>query len=522
MGSIAGMAVIAALAAAAAVTAAAAVGTIWWAIFGDKARGRRRCPRCWHDLSRTPGLTCSECGHAARGEAELGKARRRWGVAAATLVAVAAAAVWTQSIILNQGWASYVPDVLLVRLPWLLPAGSRPRDLLEELADRLDDGALSVDEVLTLAQSVAEAAPAAGSFDDPMAGLLEAIDRTEPEELDPMPGEPGSVTSDKDARRRAFEAARRSLLDRLQAWIQAVPLERVPAGGPGLVAVRGTVWGTPAEWRVREAGSGDRWLAGDADSGMRRTPSGSVLRCRTAPTEGRLRCELETAVRRRTADGTAWAPWTEGPRVTVDGPSMAVDLAGLEPVDDAGTRAAAVACFDKPVVAWESDEIPMALRFHMTTFAANGFGDLLVGIRAEVLEDGIPRRRSRLWWSGSSRSGWAIEHQDTAALRRLRDAIRDAASRTPTTADPSVIPGWTIRITSETDTAARALPPGTAPNPRDRVWAGSLEIPVRGLLEPANQARRAFWFDPIESADRADAGPDGDLPDKNHEIAPKR
>ena len=39
-----------------------AVWAIWWAIFADKARGRRRCPRCWHDLSRTPGLTCSECG----------------------------------------------------------------------------------------------------------------------------------------------------------------------------------------------------------------------------------------------------------------------------------------------------------------------------------------------------------------------------------------------------------------------------------------------------------------------------
>ena len=87
---------------AAAAAAAVAVGTIWWAIFGDKARGRRRCPRCWHDLSRTPGLTCSECGHPARTEAELGRARRRWGTAAAALAAVAIAAVWAQSVVLNQ------------------------------------------------------------------------------------------------------------------------------------------------------------------------------------------------------------------------------------------------------------------------------------------------------------------------------------------------------------------------------------------------------------------------------------
>ena len=31
----------------------------WWGLFGDRARGRRRCPRCWHDLSHTPGMTCS-------------------------------------------------------------------------------------------------------------------------------------------------------------------------------------------------------------------------------------------------------------------------------------------------------------------------------------------------------------------------------------------------------------------------------------------------------------------------------
>ena len=34
--------------------AAASVGIVWWALFGDKPRGRRRCPRCWHDLSGTP------------------------------------------------------------------------------------------------------------------------------------------------------------------------------------------------------------------------------------------------------------------------------------------------------------------------------------------------------------------------------------------------------------------------------------------------------------------------------------
>ena len=47
---------------------AVGVGAVWWALFRDKARGRRRCPRCWHDLSATPGMTCGECGFAAQAD----------------------------------------------------------------------------------------------------------------------------------------------------------------------------------------------------------------------------------------------------------------------------------------------------------------------------------------------------------------------------------------------------------------------------------------------------------------------
>ena len=505
-----------------AAVAAGGIGVSWWAIFGDKARGRRRCPRCWHDLSRTPGLTCSECGHAARGEHDLARSRRRWGLAAGTLLAVAAVAIWAQSMVLNQGWPAYVPDLLLVRVPSLGPSGWRPRALLEEASDRLREGTLDADEVLSLAGSVVDAGPAAGSYDDPMARLVAAIADSRPEELDPVPGEPGSVTSDKDARRRAFDAARTALLDRLPPWIEAIPLARVPADGPGLVVVRGTLWGTEAEWRVREAGIEGPWLVGDAAAGLRRMPSGSVLSVRAAPESGRLRCELETSVRRRSKDGSSWGPWAEGPRLAVDGPSVAVELGSLQPVDDDETRAAAAACFDQSVVAWDDDEIPMSLRFRMTTFEANGFGNLLVGIRAEVLENGVPRRRSRLWWSGSSRAGWAIEYQDTPALRRLRDAIRNATQAGTADGVPPAIPGWTVRIASERATAARALPAGTAPDPRDAYWAGSVEVPVRGVPEPASRARRTFWFDPIDAMRPEPHGQPGELPDKSVESGSNR
>ncbi len=52
------------------------------ALFVDQVRQifrkRRRCPRCWYDMSHTPGLTCSECGYKAKREEKLFKGRRRW------------------------------------------------------------------------------------------------------------------------------------------------------------------------------------------------------------------------------------------------------------------------------------------------------------------------------------------------------------------------------------------------------------------------------------------------------------
>ena len=60
----------------------------WWGLFGDRARGRRRCPRCWYDLSFSSGRTCPECGHTANTERSLFRNRRR--LTAAMLAALAA------------------------------------------------------------------------------------------------------------------------------------------------------------------------------------------------------------------------------------------------------------------------------------------------------------------------------------------------------------------------------------------------------------------------------------------------
>jgi hypothetical protein len=59
-----------------------------WALLSDRSRGRRRCSKCWYDLSKTEGLRCSECGHEVQRERQLFKTRRRWRWAALALLLI--------------------------------------------------------------------------------------------------------------------------------------------------------------------------------------------------------------------------------------------------------------------------------------------------------------------------------------------------------------------------------------------------------------------------------------------------
>jgi hypothetical protein len=87
-----------------------------WALFKDRARGRRRCPRCWYAMDGVPGLRCPECGHAATAERHLLRTRRRWRLAALSiplLLAGYAAAIAPR--IHARGWPGAIPSWVLAR-----------------------------------------------------------------------------------------------------------------------------------------------------------------------------------------------------------------------------------------------------------------------------------------------------------------------------------------------------------------------------------------------------------------------
>ncbi len=86
-----------------------------WALFSDRPRGRKRCPKCWYDMAGSPTLTCPECGKTAASDRKLHKTRRRWrlvGLAAVVLLIAAATGIMPK--VRDNSWPKLLPDVVFI------------------------------------------------------------------------------------------------------------------------------------------------------------------------------------------------------------------------------------------------------------------------------------------------------------------------------------------------------------------------------------------------------------------------
>ncbi|MCH7547586.1 MAG: HEAT repeat domain-containing protein [Planctomycetes bacterium] len=95
------------------------------AMFADRSRGRRRCPKCWYDMSGTESLRCPECGRAAKTEKSFYKARRRWRLTLLGVMLMFAG--------LGLGWGRQIQQLGLIR--------ATPATVLVVLMPYLEDNA---------------------------------------------------------------------------------------------------------------------------------------------------------------------------------------------------------------------------------------------------------------------------------------------------------------------------------------------------------------------------------------------
>lgn len=86
-----------------------------WALFADRSRGERRCPKCWYQMKGTGSLRCSECGRTAKHEKTLYRIRRRWRWAAIGLTLIVVGYFLPISSRIRQlGWVGAVPTTLII------------------------------------------------------------------------------------------------------------------------------------------------------------------------------------------------------------------------------------------------------------------------------------------------------------------------------------------------------------------------------------------------------------------------
>ena len=88
---------------------------LYRSLLHNRSRGRRRCPKCWYDMSGVNGLRCPECGRDAKRERKLFRTRRRWGWAAAALaLALLSYGLWKTPEVRRHGWPRAIPTWALI------------------------------------------------------------------------------------------------------------------------------------------------------------------------------------------------------------------------------------------------------------------------------------------------------------------------------------------------------------------------------------------------------------------------
>ena len=147
---------------------------LWWGLFGDRPRGRRRCPRCWYDMSHN-GMTCPECGRTAAHEKHLFRTRRRLTPAllAAIIASVGASYAIEQGN--DRGWMTLVPTrAVLMSLPFV---GSVQDPLATELTSRLAQRLLTESQLRSLVKRCVRgdmfARPVTADWESKYGALLE-------------------------------------------------------------------------------------------------------------------------------------------------------------------------------------------------------------------------------------------------------------------------------------------------------------------------------------------------------------
>jgi hypothetical protein len=435
----------------------------WWGLFGDPGRGRRRCPRCWYDMSGTPGLTCTECGHTARGEAALHHTRRRLLPALVAAVAAALGASWVIARGNDAGWATMVPArVLMAALSFV---GEHGR-LAMELDTRLARGELSERQIRGLVARCLSgdrgAPPTSPQWESkyyPLLSRCRGLAAVAPMVEDALLALPARV---EIASRRTWPRDAPMCLDLdVREWWPEGTLCRVrlrPLGGE-----------VPAITVGRDAAA--EFFTRRGMRSLRTRPFPLVLD--PPPVSGRMEFEVATD-RLLPGEGSQWE------QVQIETLGCDVEVAGtlaeaLRPAGDPAMQEAVMAAFSRGVRRWASGRSPLRVTFDPRATYELGVPGTAVGAAVEILRAGTVARRLEIWWPLRPGGGasWLVAYEDESLLREANSA--DGL--------------WQMRVRGEPQLALRA---GEVTS----YWEGDFTVPLVVLESQDPAPARLWWREP--------------------------
>ncbi len=456
----------------------------WRALFGDQARGKRRCSRCWHDLSHTPGMTCSECGFTAQREVQFHKTRRHKSLALLAMLICLGPAVYLNWKIDQRGWVGVVPTKALIwTLPLTIADGS---EAVTELERRMRADDLSDGEWLSVLQRCAEGDMWREPPSDEWAQTYGQMLRPWPNQL------AATLVTDIATERGAGEL--NGPAARFARSLDELLLE-IP---PRMLAMTRSDWPRRIEARVNI--SLDDWWPVDCEARMHITPqvsgatstlvySSSVLQQNApfslaVPPFEANELNLKVQVERRRGPEDQWNvvdEQTVAVRMTASSDEAAEDDAAgvMGIVIDPAVDAAMQRAFGQGVVHWTTGSSPVRFYVRVPETAGSEFADTAVGVKVELKYGEELARRLDLWWMGGGpadlRYGFEIAYENTTLLQSLQqyNPATDAES-------------WTLTVTGDEAIAFRA-------GPAEKYWAGRVVIPMVLTSGTGAAPPRPWW-----------------------------
>jgi len=442
---------------------------LWWSWFSDRARGRRRCPSCWYDMSRTSGLQCNECGQVAGNERDLMRARRRPLVAVTCIIGLSVLGAATIDQWRSSQWTSYVPSsAILLALPILDGNG----DLVQELHRRMDRDKLSAEHWNDLRARVLEGDGAAAPASDAWCAKYGPIALNVQQWLN---------NQKDDAAIDAFEQALFELQCRRPPRFRATSRDSWPVGVSPAISVHVSDWLPGARGlRVRV----DTTLPGFQPVVCTRPGAESFVRdfSLSLPPQGAgdHRVELKFSVERRRPGSTDWVAAGES-MCPVSFRVDSTQAPNLIPVSDELMSESIRRIFGDGLVQWRTGSLPVRIRIDPRPTYEKTFAGVAVALHVDLVRNGRVARQLQTWWLGG------LNVADRFHTHAVPMALDDLLTPESTEADE-----WILRVRGDESLAWRV--PGAA-----QFWSGEISFPVKVWPQLGDPPPRIWLVEPSGS-----------------------